>query len=115
MISPVEPTLEDQIREAQANDKLCQETIKLLNEEARASSKISLAHCAVQDGLLTYRGKVWIPEEVRAEAVKEVHVQPMVGHTGIGRTLTLLTATLTLTASMKPTTKSHFTTVPQQC
>jgi transposase InsO family protein len=90
VISPIEPTLEDQIREAQANDKFCQETIKLLNEEARTSSKISLAHCAVQDRLLTYRGKVWIPEEVRVEAVKEVHVQPMVGHTGVGRTLTLL-------------------------
>jgi hypothetical protein len=74
VISPIQPILEDQIREAQTNDKFCQETLKLLNKEARTSSKISLAHCTVQDRLLTYWGKVWIPEEIRTETIREVHV-----------------------------------------
>ena len=57
-MAPIELCLGDQIKTAQTADKFCKETIALLNKEAQISSSISLAHCTIQDGLLTYQDKV---------------------------------------------------------
>ena len=73
LVAPIELCLGDQIKTAQTADKFCKETIALLNKEAQISSSISLAHCTIQDGLLTYQDKVWIPEEIRTKVVQEVY------------------------------------------
>jgi hypothetical protein len=82
--------LVDKIREAQAKDPFCQETIEKLNKDTRISDKILLAHYDIYQGLLRYQQRVWIPEDIHTDMIKEVHAQPIVGHTGITKTLAIL-------------------------
>jgi hypothetical protein len=89
-ISETSSPLIDYIKEAQEKDPFCQETIKLLNSEARTSAKVSLAHCDVKDGLLHYQQRIWVPESLYARVLRDVHQQPLVGHTGVAKTLAIL-------------------------
>ena len=45
---------------------------------------------SIQNKLLTYLGRVWVPESVRTRLIREVHDQPSSGHQGVTRTLEAL-------------------------
>ena len=65
------------VRDAIAKDK----------EKLRA---ITLAKCFLYDGVLYYNNRLWVPESMFTELIREVYNQPAYRHPGVARTYELL-------------------------
>ena len=80
------------ITERKNNDKEMLEIIKLVEEGTRKNNKVALGLCEYQNGLLTYDGLIWIPnnDELRLEILKQHHDHELAGHPGRERTLELI-------------------------
>jgi len=83
-------TIQEQIRGSQETDTLCIDTLAKLRNQDRTSQDVTLAYCEEVNGLLQYKNKIWIPEDVRVPLLQEVHDKPATGHPRIGKMLRLL-------------------------
>jgi hypothetical protein len=88
----IDTELRDEIREKSNED----ETIKGIREKLKngvtRDGKIALGLCEEKDGLLTYDGLVWIPDddELRIRILRDHHDARAAGHPGRARTLELV-------------------------
>lgn len=92
---PLNPRAEDltileQIRISQGTDTLCIETLAKLRNQDRTSQDVALIYCEEVDGLMQYKNKIWILEDIRVPLLQEVHDKPATGHPGIGKMLRIL-------------------------
>ena len=83
-------TIQEQIHTSQRTDTLCIETLAKLRSQDRTSQDVALAYCEEVNGLLQYKNKIWIPEDIRVPLLQEVHEKPAIGHHRIGKMLRIL-------------------------
>jgi hypothetical protein len=74
----VKSDLETRIKRAMTTDKLDD------------FGKIDDAHLLYENGMMHYKGKVYIPPTLRERIMKEGHDAPIAGHPGITKTLKLI-------------------------
>lgn len=51
---------------------------------------LTLNKCSIQDGVLCNKDRLWVPESMYAEIIRESHDQLACGHPGMARTYELL-------------------------
>ncbi|HEX8609391.1 MAG TPA: reverse transcriptase domain-containing protein [Pedobacter sp.] len=92
VIRPKQQTLENRIRVALAIDELGQSIIQALKNKVLKHRKIPLAEASYQDGLLTIRDKLYVPdnEELYADIIRTRHDSPVAGHPGRSKTFDLV-------------------------
>jgi len=80
-LSSCQPLLITQLHEFYQND----EVGKLLNAKFTAKNRDTPSPFTVQQGILYYKRRMFIPEEskLRAELLQEFHSSAMGGHSGI--------------------------------
>jgi hypothetical protein len=81
-----------EIKDKTTNDPVMQDTITKLQRGETKDSKIPLGLCQVRDGLLTYDGLLWIPDddELRLKIMHDHHDTKVAGHPGRAKILELV-------------------------
>jgi len=66
--------------------------MEALRTGQRRHTKIPLAECEIQEGRLYYRDRLYIPakDELRLHLIKQHHDDLAEGHSGVAKTLELL-------------------------
>jgi hypothetical protein len=80
-----------QVVQAQAEDKDCQDITRMIREGEQIHLTVSLGHCILDNkGAVRYRGALWVPESIQMRVVEVLHKAPDSGHPGIVRTVRLI-------------------------
>jgi len=90
-----EPNLSQQIRHTTPTDKQMTTVMRQLKDGVKQNKEVALGRCKIQDGLLLYDYKVWVPDDtkLRLSILKQHHDSTSAGHTGSGKTLDILKRT----------------------
>ena len=88
----VDKTLLKRIRECPDREPEVVEALKKVEQLGPARLRNDLTDWNVEQGLLLYRGKVYVPndQDLRAEIVRIHHDSPMAGHPGLWKTVELV-------------------------
>jgi hypothetical protein len=88
----VDRELLEEIRGKTAEDLEMQEVILKLRKGECRDNRVALGLCEEKDGLLTYEGLIWIPndDQLRLKLLHDHHDALVAGHPGRARTLELL-------------------------
>ena len=78
------------IVKANKDNKFCNEIRDAITEGSIKYRGITLSKCSIQDGALYHLDRLWVPEAMYTEVIREVHDQPACGHPGIARTYELI-------------------------
>jgi hypothetical protein len=79
--------IENRIREAQLQDSSYLRIKKSLEDKVLKDPEFTLADCKIIDQSLFVYDKLWVPESIRTELIRESHDTPVTGHPGIAKTL----------------------------
>jgi hypothetical protein len=88
----IDTELRDEIREKSNGDETIRGIREKLKNGVTRDGKIALGLCEEKDGLLTYDGLIWIPDddELRIRILRDHHDSNAAGHPGRARTLELI-------------------------
>jgi hypothetical protein len=88
----VDKELLKEIKFKMAKDLLMQEVITKLRNGERKDSRVALALCQEEEGLLTYEGLLWIPadNQLRLRILYDHHDALVAGHPGRAKTFELI-------------------------
>ncbi len=86
----IEDPIYYRIAEANKTDNSCSEIRKAITEGEEKFKGIALSKCKIHKDILYHKDKIWVPEELITEVIREVHDQPACGHPGGRRTYQLL-------------------------
>jgi hypothetical protein len=88
----VDKELLKEIKLKTAMDPLMQEVITKLRNGERKDSRVALGLCQEEEGLLTYEGLLWIPDDnpLRLRILYDHHDALVAGHPGRAKTLELI-------------------------
>jgi hypothetical protein len=80
----VDKELLKEIKFKMARDPLMQEVITKLRNGERKDSRVALGFCQEEEGLLTYKGLLWIPDDnqLRLRILYDHHDALVAGHPG---------------------------------
>jgi hypothetical protein len=85
---PLTP-LSIQVKEAQLDDATCKRLRKAIvaGERRDPKGEVQLSLCTIQENGLLYRGRLWVPDDMRTQTIQTIHDHPTVGHPGLAKTL----------------------------
>jgi hypothetical protein len=88
----IDTELRNEIREKSNEDETIRGIREKLKNGVTRDGKIALGLCEEKDGLLTYDGLIWIPDddELRIRILRDHHDSQVAGHPGRARTLQLV-------------------------
>jgi hypothetical protein len=88
----IDTELRDEIRKKSNGDETIRGIWEKLKNGVTRDGKIALGLCEERDGLLTYDGLIWIPDddELRIRILRDHHDSRVAGHPGRARTLELV-------------------------
>ena len=88
--SAIDDPIFHRIAEANRTDEECSEIRDAITDGKEKLRGIILAKCSINDGVLYHKDRLWVPESMFTEIIREVHDQPACSHPGIARTYELL-------------------------
>ena len=90
-----DPQLKSWLREAGNSDALVEDVIRASKHQATPPMKSALKDWTYQDGLVTYKGRIYVPADIglRREIVRLHHEPEPMGHPGRARTYALAART----------------------
>ena len=95
--SPPRTELEELWKSSQDNDILWNRMKDVVAQGVRkfppdVEIKVSVSECTVENGILCFRGRKWVPEneELRTKIMQTAHDSPLTGHPGRKGTLAIL-------------------------
>ena len=83
-------SIQDQIVAGNRTDQLCTEIRTALEQNRRTCQGIGLDNCRVLNGVLWKDDRLWVPNSMVTQLIREAHDLPASGHPGMNRTLDLL-------------------------
>ena len=94
-----EETIHDQIRHCVAQDEEAQrvaEAIRRKDKKVRTNrGKLRLDDTRVEDGLIWFQNRIWVPEPCVIKVIQEAHSQLAAGHPGQRKTILFASQTFT--------------------
>ncbi len=83
-------SIQDRIIAGNRTDQQCTDIRTVIEQNRRTCQDMGLDNCRVLNGVLWKNDRLWVPQSMVTQLIREAHDLPASGHPGMNRTLDLL-------------------------